>query len=83
MEKKYFDCYSELSIDDKRNVLLKEICDTLNILESVCQKRNIKYDKLKSSYYIKNRELLLEEDYYDLMFIYIIYIKEDIASLLS
>ena len=43
----------------------------------------IKIEKLKSSKYLKNNKLLFEEDYYDLMFIYIVYLKEDLASLIE
>lgn len=78
----YIDSYKKLSLKTKREVLLKEMAEVLNTLETLCNKRNIEIEKLKSSYYIKNRELLFEEDYYDLLFIYVIYLKEDLALLL-
>lgn len=83
MQDKYFESYSELSIDNKRDILLKDIADTLNTIESLCVKNKINFEKLSSIYYIKNRELLFDEDYYDLMFIYITYLKEDLALLLK
>ena len=61
--------YKDLPINSKREFLLKEVKELLN-------------DLLKSSSLIKNKDVLFEEDYYDLLFIYIIYIKEDLAQVL-
>ncbi len=74
--------YKELSIDSKRDILLKEVKELLDTLEDICKKRNIEIDTLKSSIFINNKDILFEEDYYDLLFIYIIYIKEDLAHFL-
>ncbi len=74
--------YKELSIDSKREMLLKEIRELLDTLEDICKKRNINIDTLKSSTLINNKDILFEEDYYNLIFIYIVYIKEDLALLL-
>lgn len=83
MRDKYIESFNKLDLSDKRNVLIKEISDTLNAVEILCIKKKIKVDKLKSSYYLKNRELLFDCDYYDLMFVYITYLKEDLALLLK
>lgn len=83
MMETYLDSYNDLSLDDKREVLLKEVGEILTTIEKLCSKKNINIEKLKSSDYIKNRELLFEEEYYNLLFMYIIFIKEDLASLLS
>lgn len=83
MMETYLDSYNDLSLDDKREVLLKEVSEILTTIEKLCSKKNINIEKLKSSDYIKNRELLFEEEYYNLLFMYIIFIKEDLASLLS
>ncbi len=83
MMNRYFDSYNELSIENKRDVLLKDISDLLDTIETLCMRSNIKFEKLKSLYYMKNRELLFDEDYYELMFIYITYLKEDLALLLG
>lgn len=80
--KEYIESYNKLSINDKREVLLKEMADTLMVIENLCTKKKVKIDKLKSSYYIKNKDILFEEDYYDLLFIYITYLKEDLALLI-
>ncbi len=82
MENKYFESYNNLSLNDKREILLKEVADLLSNIEEICKKKKKDINKLKSNYYIKNKELLLDSDYYDLLFVYITYIKEDLASLL-
>ena len=82
MENKYFESYNSLSLNDKREILLKEVADLLDNIEEICKKKKKNINKLKSSYYIKNKDLLLDGDYYDLLFVYITYIKEDLASLL-
>ncbi len=83
MRNKYFEKYDELSVENKRDILLKEICEVLETLETLCVRKRIQIDKLKSEHYIKNRELLFDDDYYELMFVYITYIKEDLALLLE
>lgn len=80
--KEYIESYNKLSIKDKRDVLVKEMADTLITIENLCVKKKIRIDRLKSSYYIKNKDILFEEDYYDLLFIYITYLKEDLALLI-
>ncbi len=82
MTDKYIESYKKLSMNNKREILLKDMGELLNSIELYCLKNNIKIDKLKSEYYIKNRETLLETDYYDLLFIYLTYLKEDLASLI-
>ena len=82
MESKYFESYNNLSLNDKREILLKEVADLLDSIEKICKKKKKDINKLKSSYYIKNKKLLLDSDYYDLLFVYITYLKEDLASLL-
>lgn len=74
--------YRELTIDSKREYLLKEVRELLDKLEDICLKKNIDINTLKSSALINNKDILFEEDYYDLLFIYILYIKEDIAQIL-
>ena len=83
MQDKYIKKFEELDINSKRDILLKDICEVLTVIETLCIKKKIKINKLKSSYYIKNRKLLLDEDYFNLMFIYITYLKEDLALLLE
>lgn len=83
MREKYFESYNELSIENKREILLNDISDLLDTIETLCLRNNLNIEKLKSIYYIKNRELLFDEDYYELMFIYITYLKEDLALLLD
>lgn len=83
MQDKYIKKFEELDINSKREILLKDICEVLTVIETLCIKKKIKINKLKSSYYIKNRKLLLDEDYFNLMFIYITYLKEDLALLLE
>ncbi len=82
MLEEYTNSFKTLSLKEKREILLKEIADTLIAIENLCEKKNVDIDKLNSSDYIKNKDLLFEEDYYNLMFMYIIYMKEDLAMLL-
>jgi len=82
MIEEYIESYKKLPLKDKRDILIKDMSETLNTIESLCNKKNVSIDKLKSNYYIKNRELLFEEEYYDLLFVYLVYMKEDLALLL-
>ncbi len=82
MMEEYVDSYKKLSLKTKREILLSEMMDLLIVIETYCNKKKIKIDKLKSSHYLKNKDVLLEEDYFDLLFIYLTYLKEDLALLI-
>lgn len=82
MMEEYIDSYKKLSLKTKRELLVQEMADLLNTIELYAKKKNIKIDRLKSSYYLKNKKALFDEDYYDLLFIYLTYLKEDLALLI-
>lgn len=79
---KLIDSYKELPLNQKREILLSEVKELLDTIESICQKRNLDITKLKSKEYLKNKDKLFEEDYYDLLYLYILFIKEDLAIML-
>jgi hypothetical protein len=79
---KLFDEYKRLPLNDKREVLLLEMQEVLKVIESICKKKKISINKLKSKEYIKDKQKLMDEDYFDLLFIYLTYIKEDLSELL-
>ena len=79
---KLFEDYKNLSIQEKRDILLSEIQDTLKVIEKICKQKKISIETLNSKKYIKDKDKLLDENYYELFFIYITYIKEDLAKLL-
>lgn len=79
----YFNSYKKLSLSDKREILLTEIKELLDVIEKTCKHKKVKIESLKSANYINNKKLLNEEDFYNLSFIYITYIKEDLACLLE
>ncbi|MBQ8659610.1 MAG: hypothetical protein IJ475_02065 [Bacilli bacterium] len=80
---KLIDEFKDLPLNYKREVLINEMIDLLSSIERLAMKRNIEIDKLKSKYYIKNKNKLFENDYYNLTYIYMLYLKEDLAKLLS
>ena len=57
--------------------------EVLNTIEDIAKEKKIDINKLKSEHYIKYKSRLLDEDFHDLLFIYITYLKEDLASLLQ
>ena len=79
---KLFDEYKRLPLNDKRDVLLQEMQELLKVIESICRKKKISISKLKSKEYIKDKQKLMDEDYYNLLYIYLTYIKEDLSELL-
>lgn len=79
---KLFDDYNKLTIVEKREILLKEMVDTLKAIEFICKQKHIDIETLNSKKYLKNIDKLLDEDYYQLFFVYMTYIKEDLGKLL-
>ncbi len=73
--------YKRLPINDKREVLVSQLEEITKVLEIVSKKKKIDYTKFNIKKY-KNKDKMLEDDYYDLLFSYITYIKEDLGDLL-
>jgi len=73
--------YKKLPINDKREVLVSQLEEITKVLEIVSKKKKIDYTKFNVKKY-KNKDKMLEDDYYDLLFSYITYIKEDLGDLL-
>ena len=79
---KLFEDYQKLTLVEKRSILLDELMNTLKAIELICKHKHIDIETLNSKKYLKNLDKLLEEDYYNLFFIYITTIKEDLGKLL-
>lgn len=77
------DKYNNLDTFAKREILLNEMLDMCLVIEKVCKKKKIDIDNLKSSDVIRNKNRLPENDFLDLLFIYIFYLKEDLGLLLK
>ena len=43
MRENYFESYNELSIENKRDILLKDISELLDTIETICIRKRIKY----------------------------------------
>lgn len=80
---KLIDEFKDLPLNHKRNILINEMIETLDTIEKYAIKKNIDIEKLKSKYYLKNKNKLFENDYYNLVYVYLLYLKEDLAKVLS
>ncbi len=74
--------YSKLSITEKRNILINDMVETIETIQKICAMKNVKYDKLKSKDILINRNKIYEEEFLYLLYVYNIYLKEDLGSLL-
>ncbi len=79
---KYIDSFKNLTESEKKEVIIDEMVEVLNTIEDIAKEKKIDINKLKSEHYIKYKSRLLDEDFCNLLFIYITYLKEDLASLL-
>ena len=79
---KYIDSFNNLSDLEKKEVIIDEMIEVLNTIEDIAKEKKVDINKLKSEHHIKYKSRLLDEDFCDLLFIYITYLKEDLASLL-
>ncbi len=74
--------YSKLPITEKRNILINDMLETIETIQKICTMKNIKYDKLKSKDILINRNKIYEDDFLYLLYVYNIYLKEDLGALL-
>ena len=79
---KYIDSFKNLTDLEKKEVIIDEMIEVLNTIEDIAKEKKKDINKLKSEHYIKYKSRLLDEDFCNLLFIYITYLKEDLASLL-
>lgn len=79
---KYILSFNNLSDADKKEILVDEMIEVINTIELIAKAKKVDIKKLKSEHYIESKSRILDEDFYNLMFIYITYLKEDLASLL-
>ena len=79
---KYIDSFKNLTDLEKKEVIIDEMIEVLNTIEDIAKEKKIDINILKSEHYIKYKSRLLDEDFCNLLFIYITYLKEDLASLL-
>lgn len=82
MLEKYIDSFKNLSEMDKKEVIIDEMVEVINTIETIAKVKKIDITKLKSEYYIRHKSRLVDEDFYNLVFIYVTYLKEDLAKLL-
>ncbi len=75
--------FNDLDIYNKRKILLEEMLDLCLTIEKICSKKKINITKLKSNYVIKNKNRLDEKDYYELNYLFLFYLKEDLGLLLK
>ena len=79
---KYIDSFKNLTDIEKKEVIIDEMIEIINTIEDIAKAKKIDVSKLKSEHYIKYKSRLLDEDFTNLLFIYITYLKEDLSSLL-
>lgn len=82
MKKELIEEYSKLPITEKRNILINDMLETIETIQKICTMKNIKYDKLKIKDILINRNKIYEDDFLYLLYVYNIYLKEDLGALL-
>ncbi len=82
MKNELIEEYSKLPIAEKRNILINDMLETIETIQKICTMKNIKYDKLKSKDILINRNKIYEDDFLYLLYVYNIYLKEDLGALL-
>ena len=83
MQDKLIDDFKKISLLDKRDVLLSEMLQTVEVIEKICHQKKIKITKLKSKDILIDKSQLYENDFLNLMFTYITYLQEDLGNLLE
>jgi hypothetical protein len=73
--------YKKLPLNEKRELLLSELDEITKVLEIISKKKKVKFDKFSNRKY-KKTDKMLDDDYCNLMFSYVTYIKEDLGNLL-
>ena len=63
MLEKYIDSFKNLSEMDKKEVIIDEMVEVINTIETIAKVKKIDITKLKSEYYIRHKSRLVDEDF--------------------
>lgn len=73
--------YKELSSTDKKNEIIKEVKEMIVVFDTLCSQYNVSYHKIKSAEVLDLKKTdVTEDDYYEALFVYINYLKEEVGS---
>ena len=82
MKDKVIDDYKKLSVDDKKKIILDELLDNINVTEKLCQKKKVKFAKVKRDDALVDKTFLSDSDFLDLLYEYTLVLRENNSALL-
>ena len=82
MKDKVFSDFDALSLDDKKNIILDELYDNIQVSQKVCKKKNINYMKIDKNDKFVDKSCLTDDEFLNLLFEYMIVLRENNSSIL-
>ncbi len=82
MKDKVFSDFDALSLDDKKNIILDELYDNIQVSQKVCKKKNINYMKVDKNDKFVDKSCLTDDEFLNLLFEYMIVLRENNSSIL-
>ena len=69
--------YKNMNIFDKKDVVIKELKKTIEVLKKICNDKGINYREIESKEVLElSNDNGFDDDYLDQMFIYVMYLEE-------
>jgi hypothetical protein len=82
MKDKVISDYRKLSVDDKKKIILDELLDNISVVEKLCQRKKLQFAKVRKDDALVDKTLLSESEFLDLLYEYVLVLRENNSALL-
>ena len=82
MKDKIFSDFDILSLDDKKNIILDELYDNIQVSQRLCKKRKMDFLKVDKNDKFVDKSCLSDDEFLNLVFEYLIVLRENNSNLL-
>ena len=82
MKDKIFSDFDILSLDDKKNIILDELYDNIQVSQRLCKKRKMDFLKVDKNDKFVDKSCLSDDEFLNLLFEYLIVLRENNSNLL-
>ena len=82
MRDKVFSDFTVLSLDDKKNIILDELYDNIQVSQKVCKKKNLNFIKVDKNDKFVDKSCLTDDEFLNLLFEYMMVLRENNSNIL-
>ncbi len=82
MKEKVFSDFKALSLDDKKNIILDELYDNIQVSQKISKKKKLDFLKVDKNDLYVDKSCLSDDEFLNLLYEYLIVLRENNANIL-